>query len=282
MAEIFGFDCYSPKEIAERVESVGVTKARLPFRSVATLGLLAGGFIGLGALYLTLVTSDSSLSFAASRLLGGLTFSLGLILVVVAGAELFTGNNLLMMAWAGNRITTTELLKNWLIVYVANFVGAAGLALLVYFSGHWQMNNGAIGANAVKIAAAKAALPFWEAFFKGILCNILVCLAVWIALAGRSVTDKICAIIFPTSAFVAAGFEHSVANMYFLPLGILLQDHISLPGSPPVTWLNLFSNLIPVTLGNIAGGGVMVAIIYYIVYRDRGGVELSRKSPPVV
>jgi formate/nitrite transporter len=271
MAELFGFDAYSPKEIAERVENIGVTKARLPLLTVAMLGVLAGGFIGLGALFYTLVTSDSSLSFAASRLLGGLTFSLGLILVVIAGAELFTGNNLLVMAWASQRITTGELIRNWFIVYVANFAGALGLVLLVFLSDHWQMANGAVGANAVKIASAKTALTFSEAFFKGILCNILVCLAVWLALAARSVVDKILAIIFPISAFVAAGFEHSVANMYFIPLGILLRDRMLGSGSENLSWLGLWSNLVPVTLGNIVGGSVMVALVYYFVYRRGAG-----------
>jgi formate/nitrite transporter len=267
MSEIFGFDAYSPKEIAERVEAIGVAKARLPLAAQCTLGILAGGFIGLGALYFTLVTSDASLSFAASRFLGGLAFSLGLILVVVAGAELFTGNNLLVMAWASRRIATYELLRNWMVVFLANFVGALGLVLLVLWSQQWRMNGDAVGITAVKIAAAKAALPFWEAFFKGILCNILVCLAVWLALAGRSVVDKIWAIVFPISAFVAAGFEHSVANMYFIPLGILLQERLPASGLPAVNWADLISNLIPVTLGNITGGGGMVAAVYYVVYR---------------
>jgi formate/nitrite transporter len=268
MAELFGFDAYSPKEIAERVENIGVTKARLPLLTVATLGVLAGGFIGLGALYYTLVTSDSSLSFVASRLLGGLTFSLGLILVVVAGAELFTGNNLLVMAWASYRITTGELVKNWVIVYLANFLGAMGLVSLVFLSGHWQMEDGAVGTNAVTIAAAKVGLSFSEAFFKGILCNILVCLAVWLGLAARSVVDKIFAVIFPISAFVAAGFEHSIANMYFIPLGILLRDRVLVSGAAEnLSWSGLWSNLVPVTLGNIVGGGVMVALVYYFVYR---------------
>lgn len=273
--EIFGFDAYSPKEIAEQVENVGVTKARLPLLTQIALGVLAGGFIGLGALFFTLVTSDPSVSFAASSLLGGVTFSLGLILVVVAGAELFTGNNLLVMAWAGKRITTTELIRNWIVVYLANFAGALGLVLLVYLSRHWQMHDGAVGINAVKIAAAKAALPFWEAFFKGILCNMLVCLAIWLALAGRSVTDKILAILFPISAFVAAGFEHSVANMYLIPLGILLRDMISPAGGPNLFWFNLAANLLPVTLGNIVGGAVMVALVYYCVYRHP-----VKSSPP--
>jgi formate/nitrite transporter len=267
MAEIFGLDAYSPGEIAERIESIGVAKARLPLISQITLGVLAGGFIGLGALYFTLVTSDGNLTFAAARVLGGVAFSLGLILVVVAGAELFTGNNFLVMAWVSRRITTVELLRNWLIVYLANFVGAFGLVLLVVWSQHWHMNGDAVGANAVKIAAVKASLPFWEAFFRGILCNVLVCLAVWLALAGRSVIDKIFAIVFPISAFVAAGFEHSVANMYFIPLGILLKDQLSVAGSEGLSWAGLWTNLLPVTLGNIVGGSLMVALVYRFVYR---------------
>lgn len=266
MSEIFGFDAYSPKEIAERIQSVGVAKARLPLLSQVTLGILAGGFIGLGALYYTVVASDGSLGFAASRILGGLAFSLGLILVVVAGAELFTGNNLQVMAWAGRRITTSELLRNWMLIYLANFIGAFGLVLLVLWSNQWRMNGDAVGIAAIKIAAAKAALPFWEALFKGILCNMLVCLAVWLALAGRSVMDKIFAIIFPISAFVAAGFEHSVANMYFIPLGILLQEQLPTAALPAVSWAGLMANLIPVTLGNIIGGGGLVAAVYYLVY----------------
>jgi formate/nitrite transporter len=267
MAEIFGLDAYSPREIAERVESIGVVKARLPLLSQITLGVLAGGFIGLGALYFTLVTSDTNLTFGAARLLGGLAFSLGLILVVVAGAELFTGNNLLVMAWVSRRITTGELLRNWLVVYLANFAGALGLVLLVLWSQHWHMNGDAVGANAVKIAAAKASLPFWVAFFRAILCNVLVCLAVWLALAGRSVIDKMFAIVFPISAFVAAGFEHSVANMYFIPLGILLKDQLSAAGSEGLSWAALWTNLLPVTLGNIVGGSLMVALVYRFVYR---------------
>ncbi len=270
MAEILGFDAFSPKEIAEKVEAVGVVKARLPALPTLMLGVLAGGFIGLGALYFTLVVSDTQLSFGVARVLGGVAFSLGLILVVLAGAELFTGNNLLVMAWADRRITTAELLRNWLLVYVSNAVGAIGLALVVYLSHHADMNQGAVGLQIVKIAAAKAALPFWEAFFKGVLCNLLVCLAVWLALAGRSVTDRVLAIVFPISAFVAAGFEHCVANMYFIPLGIFLRDSVAATASVNVAsldWSGFAGNLIPVTLGNIVGGSVMVALVYYMIYR---------------
>lgn len=259
MPEIFGFECYSPREIAERVENVGVVKANLPFVPMAALGLLAGGFIGLGALFSTLVLSDGALGFAVARVLAGLVFSLGLILVVVAGAELFTGNNLLVMACVARRISFGKLLANLCIVYVANFVGAAGLAAIVALSGHAGMNDGAVGSTAVAIATAKVALPFGEAFFRGVLCNLLVCLAVWLAMAGRSVADKILAIIFPISAFVAAGFEHSVANMYFIPLGIFLHGDIGTA--------DLLRNLVPVTLGNLVGGAGMVGLVYHTIYR---------------
>ena len=204
MHEVFGFDCYSPKEIAERIENVGVTKAQLPFVAMAGLSVLAGGFIGLGAMFFTLVVSDTSLNFAIARVVGGVAFSLGLILVVVAGAELFTGNNLLVMAWVSRRISTFILLRDFVIVFIGNFVGAAGLALIVALSGHRKMGGGAVARAAVEIAVTKCALPFFEGFFKGVLCNVLVCLAVWIAMAGRSVSDKILAVIFPIAAFLRA------------------------------------------------------------------------------
>jgi formate transporter len=263
---IFGFDAFSASEIAERIESVGVAKARMGLVQMTMLGMVAGGFIGLGAMYYVVVASDASLGFAASRVLGGLVFSLGLILVVIAGAELFTGNNLMVMAWADRRITTGELLRNWTLVYLSNAIGAMGLALIVYWSGHAEMNDGAIGLQYLKIAAAKTSMPFAEAFFKGVLCNLLVCLAVWLAMAGRSVTDKVLAIVFPISAFVAAGFEHSVANMYLIPLGILLRG--SAPqASDGLDWPGFAANLLPVTLGNIAGGSVLVALVYFVIYR---------------
>jgi formate/nitrite transporter len=274
---VFEFDAYSPRQIAERIEALGVAKARLPPAATFMLGICAGGFIGLGALYSTLVASDPALPFAAGRLLGGLVFSTGLILVVVAGAELFTGNNLLAMAWAERKITTVDLLANWGIVYVSNAVGAMGLAVIVWLSHHGDLNHGAVAAQYVKIAAGKTALPFWEAFFKGVLCNLLVCLAVWMAMAGRSVTDKILAILFPVSAFVAAGFEHSVANMYFIPLGILFADGAPATGPAP-DWLGFASNLVPVTLGNIAGGSIMVAATYYLIYRR--ALKTQNRSQP--
>ena len=274
MTEIFGFDAFSPKEIAARVETVGVAKARLPLLSMLMLSVMAGAFIGLGALYFVLIKSDPSMGFAARQVLGGVAFSLGLILVVVAGAELFTGNNLLAMAWADRKIATLNLLRNWAVVCVGNFIGAVGLALLVFLSRHPEMNNGLIAEEYIKIAAAKVALPFWTAFFKGVLCNVLVCMAVWMAFAGRSVVDKAVAIIFPISAFVAAGFEHSVANMYLIPLAMLLQafDNSGATANA-VTWAGLVGNLVPVILGNIIGGSVLVGLVYHVIYRRGPGRE---------
>ena len=270
MTAMLGFDAFSPQQIADRVETVGVAKAHLKTLPMFMLGVLAGSFIGLGALYYTLVASDSQLSVGVARVLGGVVFSLGLVLVVVAGAELFTGNNLLVMAWADRRITTAKMLRNWTLVYAANAVGAIGLAGVVYLSRHGEMSQGAVGLAYLEIAAAKTALPFAEAFFKGVLCNLLVCLALWIALAGRSVTDKMLAIVFPVSAFVAAGFEHSVANMYFIPLGIFMKSSVAVPpgiDAASLDWGGFAGNLLPVTLGNIVGGSVMVALVYHIIYR---------------
>ena len=261
-------DAYSPQQIAERVDSLGVAKARLPLLSMAMLGLLAGVFIGLGAMFSTLVLSDTELPFAASRVLGAVCFSLGLLLVVVAGAELFTGNNLLAMAWAGGKVSSAEVLRNWTVVCVANLAGAAGLAVLVFLSGHASLNGGAVGQAYLQIAAGKSSLPLAELFFRGVLCNVLVCMAVWMALGGRTVTDKFVAIVLPVAAFVAAGFEHSVANMYFFPLALLLKDSgIALPaGADAITLWVMWRNLGPVILGNIFGGSVLVALVYYVIY----------------
>lgn len=266
-SEMFGFDAFSPREIAAKVETLGVGKARLPLGTMWMLAMLAGAFIGLGALYFTLVRSDPTLGFAVAQVLGGLMFSLGLLLVVVAGAELFTGNNLLAMAWAAGRISMREVLRNWSVVCAGNLVGAAGLALLVFLSGHAQMNGGRIAETTMAIAVAKVELPFWSAFFRGVLCNVLVCMAVWMAIAGRSVVDKAVAIVFPVSAFVAAGFEHSIANMYFIPLGMLLQGAgVVDAGWPTLTLAGFAGNLVPVILGNLVGGSVLVGLVYWVIY----------------
>jgi len=267
MPEILGSDAFSPNEIARKVESVGVTKARLPLVPMLMLSVLAGAFIGIGALYFVVIRSDASLGFAASSVLGGVGFSLGLLLVIVAGAELFTGNNLLVMAWADRRITTSELLRNWGVVLVGNCLGAVGFALLVYLSGHTALNDGAVGEKYVSIALAKCQLPFWTAFTKGVLCNVLVCLAVWMATAGRTVVDKAVAVVFPISAFVAAGFEHSVANLYLFPVALLVQASGAGGATGTVTWTGIVGNLTAVILGNVVGGGVLVGLVYHFVYQ---------------
>lgn len=265
MPELFGADAYAPRQIADRVRDVGVAKARLPLASLLLLGVLAGAFIGLGALMATLVASDAGLGFAAQRLLGGLVFSLGLLLVSVAGAELFTGNNLIAMAWASGLVSSGELLRNWAWVALANAVGAAGLALLVWLAGTTDMNQGALARTAVAIASAKLQLPWAEAFFRGVLCNVLVCMAVWMGFAGRSVVDKAVAVVFPVTAFVALGFEHSVANLFFFPLAALL--------GAPVDAAGVLGNLVPVVAGNIVGGSVLVAGVYWAIYLRPGLVR---------
>lgn len=279
MSALFGSDAFSPKEIAEKVETIGVTKARLPIIKMSLLGVLAGVFIGLGAMYYVMVVSDPGLGFATGRVLGGFVFSLGLIMVIIAGAELFTGNNLLVMAWADGKITFTDVMRNWIVVCFANFIGAAGLAVLVYASRHADMNGGAVGATYIKIAAIKCNLSFAQAFFSGMLCNVLVCLAVWMSLAGRSVGDKMLVIIFPVSAFVAAGFEHSIANMYLIPMGLLMKmENPSITGAGAISWMGFLKNLMPVILGNLAGGSGFVALFYHFIYGRDGGVAAKNKN----
>ena len=266
MPDTDSLNAYTPVEIARRVEAAGETKARMALLPLSMLSVLAGAFIGLGAMLSVMVRADASLGFAASTLLSGLVFSLGLLMVVVAGAELFTGNNLLVMAWADGRIGTGLVLRNWLIVCLTNSVGAAGLAWLVLASGHLQLNGGAVGQKVVQIALAKQDLPFWTAFARGVLCNVLVCMAVWMALAGRSVVDKAVAVVFPVMAFVAAGFEHSIANMYLMPQALWLQQSGVAADGALVTWSGIAGNLLPVVLGNLAGGAGLVGLVYYVIY----------------
>ncbi|HSR72062.1 MAG TPA: formate/nitrite transporter family protein [Kiloniellales bacterium] len=254
-----GFDAYKPAQIAVLIQEGGVAKARLPFLQMATLGVLAGAFIAFGAMFYTLTVTGADLGFGPGRLLGGVAFSLGLILVLVGGAELFTGNNLIVMAWAERRVTTREVLRNWIVVYLANFLGALGTVALFDLAGALELSGGAVAATAARIAEGKVGLDFQTAFFRGVLCNTLVCLAVWLSFAARDVASKILAIVFPISAFVALGFEHSVANMYLIPIGMLAQGQ-------GIDALALFANLVPVTLGNIVGGSGLVALTYWLVY----------------
>lgn len=260
MTEPNSVDAYTPAEIAHRVEASGVAKAQLTTLSTVVLGVLAGAFIAFGAMLYVVVITNSGLGFGPERLLGGLAFSLGLILVLVGGAELFTGNSLIVFAWADKKITARQLLRNWALVYLGNFVGATFTAVVVHWSGLHNLADGAVATTAIRIAEGKLALSPLEAFLRGVLCNVLVCLAVWLCLAARSVASKILAIVFPISAFVALGFEHSVANMYLILAGWLA-------GSTLVSAGGYAANLLIVTAGNVFGGGVLVALVYWLVYR---------------
>lgn len=264
------FDALLPPDMAAKVEAVGVAKASLPLTRMIPLGILAGAFIGLGAHFSTVITADTALSPGISRLLGGLVFSLGLVLVVVSGAELFTGNTLIVVAAVDRKVTPTAVVRNWVVVYLANFVGAAATAALVHASGRLGAGDGSVGERAVAIAEAKAGLTFGNALASGILANALVCLAVWMTLSARSLVDKVVVIVPPITAFVASGFEHSIANMYFFPVALFHGT----PEGSPATWSSfLVDNLVPVTLGNIGGGAVLVGLVYWFVYLRRPGSQ---------
>ncbi|MCC0014743.1 MAG: formate/nitrite transporter family protein [Rhodobiaceae bacterium] len=250
-----GLDAYRPAQIADLVEAAGVAKSGLPFARMLTLAMLAGAFIALGAAAYTMVMTGVDPGFGPARFLGGVVFSLGLILVIVGGAELFTGNALMVMAAVDRRITLASLLRNWAIVYAGNFVGAVAIALAMGLTG---ILDGAAGKTAVAIAEGKAHLPWLQALVRGVLCNMLVCLAVWLTIAARTVVGKIMAIIWPISGFVLLGFEHSVANMYFFPQGMLAGAGVGIDAFA----VNLFF----VTIGNIAGGAGGVALAYRLAY----------------
>jgi formate transporter len=275
-----GLDALLPPEMARRAETIGVAKASMDGLRLGTLAVLAGAFIALGGVFATTALAGTgAAAWGPVRVLAGLVFSLGLILVVVGGAELFTGNNLIVMAWAGRRISTGALVRNWLIVYAGNFAGATATALLVYLGGTHQLGEGAFGLTAVGIAAAKLRLPFVQAVALGVLCNVLVCLAVWLSYSARTTADRILAIVPPVAAFVAAGFEHSVANMYFVPLGIAVATFdpafVAAYGleaqARTLTWTAfLVRSLLPVTIGNVLGGTGLVGLVYWFVYLRPG------------
>jgi formate transporter len=263
-----------PAEMALKAESVGVSKANMSVSKTLVLAMLAGAFIAFGSIFFTTVTAGSTMSYGMTRLIGGLSFSLGLVLVIVGGAELFTGNNLIIMAWANNKISTSQVIKNWILVYIGNMTF---IAVLMFFSRQYSFASGAVGVNMLNIAKAKCELGFTQAVALGILCNILVCLAVWLCFSSRSISGKIASIVFPITAFVASGFEHSIANMYFIPEAILVLNNgdpkflalVNTSGQnyESVSWSNyLLNNLLPVTLGNIIGGAVLVGLVYWFVF----------------
>jgi len=251
-----GLDAYRPAEIAKLIESAGVAKTRLPLLSLATLGALAGAFIALGALFHLAVLMGADPTDGLARLAAGAAFSLGLVLVIVGGAELFTGNALLIMAWVDGLVELGALLRNWTLVYVANFAGALAIVALAWAAG---LDQGPLGALARAIAERKFQLGPVELFARGLLCNVLVCLAVWLSFAARGAADKVLVIVPPIAAFVALGLEHSIANMFLLPFGMVAGAAAGLGA--------LADNLLWVTLGNIVGGGGGVALAYWAAYR---------------
>jgi formate/nitrite transporter len=285
-------DALLPKDMAIKAESTGETKSRLGFLQMSALAILAGAFIAMGAIFATTVSAGAmtakapdgtvvfttNLPYGVVRLLAGLVFSLGLILVIVGGAELFTGNNLIVMAWVSRKVTTRSLLRNWIIVYTGNFIGALLTAFFMFLSRQYLFGDGAMGAAVLKTGVAKTSLEFIPALALGIFCNALVCMAVWLCYSARSTTDKILSIIPPITAFVAAGFEHSVANMYFIPVALFVKYldpafyAARVAAEPNVLWDNLtwpnflLGNLLPVTIGNIIGGAILVGLVYWFIY----------------
>jgi formate/nitrite transporter len=257
-------DARAPADIALEVERVGVAKARLRGLPLLALSVLAGAFIAIGALLFLVVVTDPRLGWGVSRLVGGLAFSLGLVLVVVAGAELFTGNNLVAMAWASGLVGTGELVRHWLLVYLGNVVGALATLGLVLVAGTAALGEGGVGTTALELAGAKTALPAAQVFARGVLCNALVCLAVWLAMAGRSVADKVLAVPLPIAAFVALGFEHSIANWFFLPYAWALDGRAIVPLTA------VLQNLAASTAGNLVGGTLLVAAVYWVAYLRAG------------
>jgi len=279
------FDALLPAEMAVKAAETGVKKTGLDTLRMFLLAILAGAFIAMGAIFATTVSAGgSTLPYGVSRLLSGTAFTLGLILVVVSGSELFTGNSLIIMAFANRRIPLSGLLRNWGIVYLGNFIGAVLTAYLMFVARQYTFGGGSVGLAALSIGEAKTGLAFGQAVVLGIFCNALVCMAVWMCYSARSTIDKILAIVPPIAAFVAAGFEHSIANMYFIPIALFIKQG----GTPAffeaiqkapsdfthLTWSNFFLvNLLPVTIGNIIGGVVMVGLVYWFIYLSKFGKD---------
>lgn len=262
-------DALLPQDMALKAEQLGVKKANLDALSMLALAVLAGAFISMGAVFSTTVMADASLGWGWQRLLGGVVFSVGLIMIVVGGAELFTGNTLIIMAWANKKVSSTKLLRNWGLVYAGNLFGAVATALLVYWAGFPGFNGGELGKYAHRVAAAKCDADFFELFVRGILGNAMVCVAVWLSFSARSTLDRMLVVVPPIAMFVAAGFEHCVANMYYIPAGMLVTT------SDPIGFGGLLKNLIAVTAGNIIGGAGMVGVMYWFIFLRRRKQEAA-------
>lgn len=266
-------DDLTPAEVAAKTVNIGVKKANLDFWTMFFLALFGGAFIALGAiLSTTIATNGAEFPYGVNSLLKGLIFTVGLILVIVAGAELFTGNNLILMAVLAKKVTAAKMLRNWGVVYLGNLVGSLIIALVMLMSKQYLFAGGALGKTVLTIANTKSGLGFWSAIGLGIMCNLLVCLAVWMSFSARTTAGKILAIIPPITAFVAAGFEHSVANMYFIPIGLLIKwtDPAFVTKAGEFGNLSLgnffIRNLLPVTIGNLIGGALFVGAMYWFIY----------------
>ena len=302
--QVVTFDAIIPGDMAVRAEKTGVQKASNDLMTTLVLSVLAGAFISFGAVFATTVsaghivitpadgaTFSAAMPYGVVRLLTGAAFSLGLVLVVIAGAELFTGNNLIVMAWASGKVTTRALLRNWAIVFAGNSAGALLTAALMFATTQYTFGEGAVGLAALKTANSKASLAFFPALTLGIMCNALVCLGIWMCYSARTTVGKIFSIVPPVAAFVAAGFEHSIANIYFIPLALFIKAGAGEPfwisigktvaDFPALTWGDfLLGNLLPVTVGNIIGGAGMVAATYWFVYlRKSRAVDAHRRRP---
>jgi formate transporter len=291
--QIVTFETILPASMAERAEQTGVRKASTSLSMLLVLSVLAGAFISFGAVFATTVSAGSvtiasadgattlvaTLPYGITKLLTGLSFSLGLVLVVIAGAELFTGNNLIVMAWASGKVRTSDLLFNWTVAFFGNFVGAFATAVLMFCTTQYRIGGGAVGLAALSAANGKASLAFIPALTLGIMCNALVCLAVWMSYSSRTNIDRVVTVVPAIAAFVAAGFEHCIANIYYIPFGLLIRAGAgdsfwtsigkTAADFPDLTWANFVANLVPVTIGNIIGGSLMVGLIYWFVYLRR-------------
>jgi formate transporter len=316
MSDGLSFDVLMPKDMAAKAENAGIAKAQLGTYRMLALAILAGAFIAMGANFATTVwaglgkivvnsnggaTFSTSIPYGLQRLIGGLVFATGLIMVAVGGSELFTGNCLIPMAWASHKVTTKAMLRNWGIVYLGNFMGSVVTALLVFLGKQHTFGGGAVGFMALNIGVAKTSLEFVQCTFLAILCNALVCMAVWLCFSARSNTDKILSILPPIAAFVACGFEHCVANMYFIPSALFIKDwdptffasvSAGLNNNGAIlTWGNfLWRNLLPATIGNIIGGALLVGWMYWFIYLrpswtgrgSMGGVPETHEAVEVV
>jgi formate/nitrite transporter len=265
-------DVLTPAETEQKLETIGVNKAAMPMVKAIPLGILAGIFIGMGGMMLGLVLSDATIPFVAQRLLGGLSFCIGLVLVLLAGAELFTGNNLIVAAVLSGKVSWGAYVKNLIIIWVTNLIGSLIAVAVVFFANTGAMNAGAVGDAFINLAAMKVTIPPLALFFKAVLCNFLVCLAVWMAFAGRTFADKFFAVLFPITAFVAAGAEHSVANMFFLPMGFAQKlagnavGDTAIAAADKIDLVGIAYNLGMVTIGNIVGGALLVGVMYWIAF----------------